>query len=241
MTGHLNHLFLWISVAVTAAFGNSAHAGNIFLENWESPAIPDGTTSTSLPASWSRFSGPTTSSLIFHPSGTADFNQTDPLSSPAGGNQLLSLSGTNTGVYRMSGVLIQADTTYTLSAAIGDDKLTPNSQYWSLQLWANTSGTGQFVGSAGGDTFIGQQFGTTATAVNPTAGNWAWNSFTFNSSTTPNLVGQELIVFLNNFDDGTSYYDNVSLSSVPEPSSVILAGIGIYGIVTFGRRSRRGS
>ncbi len=192
-----------------------------FIETFETPIVAPGSTSTTLPSSWTRFSGAASSSQIFHPNDSLSFNQFKSLASPAGGDQLLFLSGTNVGIYRLSGVIIQQNTSYELSAAIGSDKLLANSQYWSIQLWADSNHNGQFEGSSA-DTFIGQQFGTNPGAVNPIAGEWDRNSFTFSSTNTPSLVGSELVVFLNNFGPSTSYYDNVSLVAVPEPTSLLM-------------------
>jgi|GEM_PF-6108013 len=232
---------LWVVASVLIP--NVSRAA-ILTESWETPEIASGATSTLLPAPWVRFSGSAADSVIFHPNSTF-FNVVDPLAGPADGNQVLALSFTNTGIYRLSGALIQADTIYTLEAAIGNDLLSNfRNDTWSLQLWANTNVDGVF---GSGDTFIGQQFGTSGTAVNPTAGNWALNSYSFNSAATPSLIGKELIVFLNNFDVhpevGTSYYDNVRLSAVPatvpEPASLaIWGGISIAGLVVGWRRKR---
>jgi hypothetical protein len=212
-----------------------------FVETWETPPVAAGATSTTLPAPWVRFSGGVSNSQIWHPNSTANFNQVQPLAGPAGGNQLLFLNGTNTGIHRLSGVIIQANTTYELSAAIGNDMQTANTQFWSLQLWADTNNSGVFEGSVA-DTFIGQQFGTNAGAVNPAEGDWALNSFSFNSAGTPGLVGKELVVFLNNFNNGRSFYDNVSLQTVvqpvPEPASLALLGLTALGGLGVRQRHR---
>ena len=205
-----------------------ATSGVVFSEGWESPALNPGATSTLLPGNWSLFSN-NGSYGIWRPDNHVNFNSVEPLASPAGGNQLLFLSGTNTGVGIVTTVTIAPETVYTLSSAIGSGQ-TANNQGWSIQLWADTSGSSTFVGSGGGDTFIGQQYGLTLSAVNPGAGDWASNSVSFDSSTTPNLVGKHLDIFLNNFLNGTSYYDNVTLSAatVPEPGSLaMLAGFGL--------------
>jgi hypothetical protein len=85
---------------VAAALMN-APASADFIETWESPAIAGGASSTSLPGSWVRFSGAFDESQIFHPNSTANFDQVEPLASPAGGNQLLTLAGVNTGISRV--------------------------------------------------------------------------------------------------------------------------------------------
>ena len=220
---------LSILVLVASFAGqNMVHAD--FVEDWETPAVSSGTTSTSLPPLWNRFSGSISDSQIWHPVGTARFDQSEPLAFPASGNQSLFLSGTNVAIYRMSGNFIQANTTYELTAAIGHDKLVANTQFWSLQLWADTNGSNGFEGSDGGDTFLGQEFGISGSAINPAVGAWETNTFTYDSTTMPSQVGKQLIVFLNNFNEGTSYYDNIALQTVPEPTGLALALIGTLAL-----------
>ena len=213
---------------------------DMVLETWESPVVLAGLTSTGLPTPWTRFSGTVIDTQIFHPNNTANFNQFESLSTPAGGNQLLLLRGANTGIDRLSGIIIQSNTNYELSAAIGNDKLAANPRSWSLQLWADSNSSGSFEGSAG-DTFIGQQFGTNSGTINPSAGEWAFNSFSFNSATTTALVGKELIIFLNNNGTGgdVSYYDNVRLQAVPEPHGITLVCLIGFGVLVrqLGRRT----
>ncbi len=217
--------------------GSTSHAATIFTESWDDPSIIGGATSTNLPAGWLRFStGVGGTSQIWHPESTDRFKEADPLASPADGDQVLFLTELNTNVFRMTGAIIQPNTTYTLSAAIGNDLLSTNNQYWSLQLWTDADMDRTFTWNQVGDAFIGQEFGTTATAVNALPGDWALNTFSFDSSTVPNLVGQELIVFLNNWSGGAaSFYDNVSLSAsanpVPLPPTVILFLSGLGALV----------
>ena len=53
-------------------------------------------------------------------------------------------------------------------------------------------------------------------------------------------MSQQLILYMNNFmAESTSYYDNVTLSIVPEPSPVVLASIGCVGLLVCGRLRRR--
>lgn len=128
----------------------------------------------------------------------------------------------------MSGSTILGNTVDELSAAIGNSLLNSSDQYWSLQLWADSNSSGSL---GAGDTFITQIFGTHASAQNAAAGSWATNSVQFDSSAFSSLYGQQLIVLLNNFGDATSesYYDNVTLSIVPEPNrgTLVLLGLGL--------------
>lgn len=231
--------FLTIAVVFTAA--QVSQAAIHLTENWENPVIasPGGTTET-LPSGWQRNGGGTNDSVLVRPT-DATFNQAGPLEAPAGGNQALRLTGTNVGVALVTTVTIQANTVYTLEAAIGNDiSAAQRNDTWSLQLWATSNGF---------DTFIGQQFGTNPGAINPAAGEWALNSYSFNSASTPGLVGQRLIIFLNNFDVrpdvGQSYYDNVQLSSepataaVPEPGTLTSWGLGVLGCAFAAYRRKR--
>lgn len=234
-----------LGCAVVLTVTTDGSGATLFVETWEDPALASGASSSSLPSGWQRFSGPMSSARIWHPSSAGGFSDVEPLEAPAGGNQLLVLEGLNTGVSRMSGTLIQPNTIYTLSASIGATLLTDHPEFWSLQLWADTNGSGAFEGSFAGDDFIGQQFGTLATAVNPAPGSWVLNTFSFNSSTTPSLVGEQLVVFLNSFGDGTSTYDNVTLSAapapaaVPEPASLVLLSTGASGLLRMAHRRQR--
>lgn len=148
----------------------------------------------------------------------------------------------------MTGAAIQANTEYTLSVAIGNNNYVNSGQqsFWGISLWADTSSLGTFDGSV--DTFIGQQYGTSGTANLPVSGGWALNSFTFNSATTPTLVGKELVILLYNRDPffSLSNYDSVTLSTpdavsaVPVPPSALLLAAGLLGFPLLnGVRSRR--
>jgi len=219
----------FVAAALVAAV--PVQAAVIFSQDFETPA----------------FTSPAAGSYDRHdsvlPAGFAPFRVTTygigtsatALPSPADGSQFLFLSGTNSGVFAFAGV-IQADTSYTLSASIGN--LDNSGISWSLQLFAN----------AVGDTFIGQQFAQTPTALIPAVNMWATNSFTFDSAAIPGVVGQQLVVFLNNYrNTGDSYYDNVTVtallnggaSPIPEPpalASLIATMCVLFGIRAAVRR-----
>jgi hypothetical protein len=212
-----------------------------FVESWENPSITAGTqTSAAGFNGWVAFTGSSANMQVQHPNTTVAFNHVLPPAGPAGGNQMLRLSGSNTGISRMTGMTIQANQQYTLSAAIGNSKAEASSATWSLQLWADTNGNGSFDGSPL-DMFIGQQFGTSGTATNPVLGEWATNSYTFDSAAKPELVGTQLIALLNNnaeVTNGVSYYDRVV---IPEPAGVLAIGAAALALGAFVRRLRRHS
>ncbi len=246
--------FLVTTLAVATLLGGSpsARAGFLVVESWETPA--GNSPIFTFPSPWVG-AGPQNGyyySQIIQPS-AGEFSSVNPLPAPADGNQHLRL-GRNYSVSRLTGAAIQANTDYTLSVAIGNNNYQnfayaggTQQTFWSIQLWADTSGLGTFDGSV--DTFIGQQYGTSGTATLPVPGNWALNTFTFNSATTPSLVGKELVILLGNGEPffSVSNYDNVTLSTpdavaaVPLPPSVLLLAAGLAGLPLLGGvRTRRG-
>lgn len=208
----------------------------LLLETFETPTLSAGGSTSSLPSGWLSYSGPSVVQSVFHPTGVTRFKETAPLESPAGGNQLLMLGRTNSGVYRMSGTTILGGGVYAFSAAIGNSLLEDSDQFWSLQLWADSNDNGFFDP---GDSFLGQQFGTSGTATLAAPGEWAVNQFVFDSSTNPAVVGKELILFLNNYGDALSesYYDQVLLQAIPEPNRAMLL---LLGGLLLGLRRKRG-
>jgi hypothetical protein len=97
-----------------------------FLESWKVPALAAGSTTATLPAGWRLFFPYGGLDKVEYPNTVAAFNAVEALSGPADGSQFLSLTGTNTGVARMSGLFIQPGMVYTLAAAIGNSKLLNN-------------------------------------------------------------------------------------------------------------------
>ena len=234
-TVYLKKLFLLVT-SVTLLHANHVALGDtIFTEDWETPVIATAPveilpgffvpTDTRLPAGWN--SGRNLPWILAQPA-TSRFSNSLPFSAPAGEDQALILEGSNTGV-SFETVVISANTQYTLSAAIGSSLDTSeNNMSWSLQLWADTSGDGTVTDD---DVFLGQSFGTQSGVTTPARGEWALNSVSINSNDAPEAIGRSLLVFLNNFNvsgGGTSYYDNVSLSSatsVPEPNAGLIVSL----------------
>ena len=232
-----------LAVALLVWGSPGATAGFLVVEGWESVSLAPGALSGPVPAGWVAFSGAPFSG-VYRP-GATEFSATSPLAAPAGGNNALVLSGANTGWSYTTTASIQPNTVYTLSAAIGNSTVASDHTNWSLQLWADANNNAGFEGG-GFDTFLGQQFGTNPTALAPALGAWRTNSYQFDSASNPLSVGSRVIVFLNNFNTGTSYYDTVTLSTpdaataTPLPPSVLLLAAGLLGLARWGVRTRRG-
>jgi hypothetical protein len=82
--------------------------------------------------------------------------------------------------------------------------------------------------SFGTDTF--QSFTTNA------ANGWETESiqFTLGTETTGDLIFKGLTSYQNT--DATSFIDNVSVSAVPEPTSLLLMAVGTLGLLAWRRR-----
>lgn len=204
----------------------SARAAVLLTEGFESPVLSAGGSTNSLPSGWVSYSGPSVVQNVFHPTGGSRFTMSSPLQSPAGGNQIMVLGRTNSGIYRVTSSAILNDTLYEFSAAIGNSLLEDQDEFWSLQLWADSNDNSVFDA---GDTFLSQQYGTSGTTTIASPGAWAMNSTSFDSASMPSVAGKKLILFLNNYGDAfsESYYDNISLAIVPEPGRAVLILSGL--------------
>ncbi len=225
-------LKLWLTT--TTLFGMT-----LFTESWESAPLPQGGNvslpSASLPI-W--IEEPFEQDAIVKRPGLAgqgtSWNQTEPFTSPADSNQMLALrhgvSNLDNGVYAVLPVQLAPNMVYSLSAAIGFDATDSSAGAWSIQLWADSNGNNALDRSLG-DTFLGQVF-TQETiggiGVDPARGGWHRNHITYDSSSQAEVLGQNIIAFLNNYVIGsvssaTSYFDNLQLEAISastlEPSS----------------------
>jgi len=245
-----------LAVALLVWGSPGATAGFLVVESWE---IPTPLGYFAFPSPWvgagpqgGTNGGAFSSGVESAGTGPGAFNVANPLAAPADGNHYLQL-GRSYSVSTLTGVTIQANREYTLSTAIGNSNYLnyayaagAQQKYWGISLWADTADLGSFDSSV--DTFIGQEFGFSGTANVPAVGAWALNSFAFNSTTTPSLVGKELVIVLGNGDPAfsVSNFDNVTLSTpdaataTPLPPSVLLLAAGLLGLARWGVRTRRG-
>jgi len=203
-----------------------AAATQLMAEGFETPAQSVGLNAGVLPSGWSLFTNNGSYGIV---------NAGAALSAPAAGSQYLALAGTNTGVSFVTTGTIQADTTYVLSAAIGNLDASYGGS-WSIQAWAGSVG----------NLFLGQTYSGQPTSVAPTLGTWVTDSYSFDSANTPSAVGDSLVVFLNNYLSGTSYYDTVTVtaaSDLPEPSALSSFAIAVLalGFAVMTRRGRSAS
>ena len=145
----------------------------------------------------------------------------------------------DTGIRQILGATLAAETQYVLSAQVGS----PNFNIfddgpWRLELWAG----GVMLDSSSG--------------ANPTSGNWDYRTLTYYSDTNPAQLGGDLEIRLFavapttdgsvHFDDirFELHFDDVSLTAraiqtIPEPSTLVLAALGLLGLLGFVRRRRR--
>ena len=154
-----------------------------------------------------------------------------PLAAPASGNSYLWINRFNgngtqvAGVYQDVGALL-ADTTYTLTVAIGQRAGTGPNGSWSpgaISLLNGTDNTGAVLATGGG------------LSSTPNS----WQDFTA-SFTTGNTVSGDLTIDLSVLDAGSIQADfsNVQLdaTSVPEPGVSALLGGGCLLLMAFRRR-----
>lgn len=163
-----------------------------------------------------------------------DFAQVAPLETPADGNQLLFLGAPNATdfgeAYKRLDTTIELGKTYTLSVAIGNRIAEGLGNWWIvLGDWENPAILASLKrGDAG--------------AVEPTAGHWASNTCQFTADGTyANRIGNHLWVGLFNQAGSTAtvFYDNVRVTSVPEPVASLLMASGAIGLLAYAWRRPR--
>jgi hypothetical protein len=146
----------------------------------------------------------------------------DSYNSPAGGNaNRLGLAG----VDATTGEILYLDPTQGLQVTtIGSPTVTFNAWHnFRMQLNFNGSGGGNY------SVFVDSILRQTAGFINSTT------SFNFNDAPIAGLAAAGGAADL--AATGTAFFDNYSITAVPEPSSIALAGVGLAGLI-YRRRQR---
>jgi len=146
------------------------------------------------------------------------FNPSGALPSPAQGNQLLFINSTY--AYQDVGPL-HAGTIYTLTVAAGIINPPNGPATGLIELLNGTNNLGTLLNS---------------TVVTPTDNVLADFTTTFS---TGNSVSGDLTIELAKTSGSQILYDNVQLTAVPEPASLILCGLGAISLFAVARRRRK--
>jgi hypothetical protein len=219
-----------IAVVLTASLSSAVMITN---GSFEDPAVGDGNFTMTPPPGYTGVVGGIVG--VFDPqnnffSGTTN----NPVPAPAQGNQVAfffasdgqgpsSLSQTTTAV-------IAPDTRYTLSVAVGQSETSLGRPFGgyniALMSGANVLASSQNVTTPAPDSFSTVSVSFTTGLSDPSIG----SLLAFRLSSTASGPGGGVIT--------ETFMDNVQLSaaSVPEPSSIALAGLAAVGLAIFVRR-----
>ncbi len=205
-------------------------AASIFIENhsFEDPLLPDhvvtnpNTVSLTIPG-WGAFG-----SLqgIYNPSdiqfsGASDEDPDLDTPIPDGRNVAFIETSPGTGIFQNLTVTLQTNVQYTLTASFGDRLDRVGQVAYRMQLFA-------------GNTEIAVATGSLSN------GQWATDQAVVSIGSAHSEAGQPLRVEIWRAAGSDQLaVDLVELTIIPEPSSLLLFGLGSLGLLGYGRRRRR--
>ncbi len=110
----------------------------------------------------------------------------------------------------------------------------------SLQATAATAGEGLYLYIADHDPMEGADLGTSVALdfFDVPDTDFLWNAYSMSYTATAADVGKDVVFAL--YGRGATYVDDITVaSSAPEPSTFVLAAIGLVGLVLASRRRTR--
>ena len=147
-------------------------------------------------------------------------------------------SDNDRGLYQVTSVAVQPNTTYTLTLDVG--ALMTNSGFWAV------TPAMMKIDLGAGNTFLGNllpSYGSSTPSLSPTktAGDWKTWSYTF--VTAASVPSENVRVDIDLPGSINLNYviaiDNVHLTATPEPGTLLLLATGLIGLVCYAWRKRK--
>jgi hypothetical protein len=219
----MNKLFAILAVALPLAVVSNARAVTIQNFSFESPALTNGDYQGdgNYPAPFTTpgwTSDPANGNGAQNFIGTGSFGAGSTLPAPADGKQAIYVNGND--IYQDVGALLP-NLKYTLTVAAGNQP----------GFGPGSTGTIELVN---GTTPAGTLLNSTTISTQPVS---SFADFSVTFITGPSVSG-DLTIVLAKASGNQMDYDNVRLTATPEPSSIILGGLGAVGLLLAVRRRR---